>query len=101
MSFTEIPVLDLSRARAAASKPGFLQDLRRALLEVGFLYISHTGIDAALIDAVIANAHAFFDLPREKKMEVQMVREKSFLGMSRPFLACVNCVLGNPSQPLT
>jgi isopenicillin N synthase-like dioxygenase len=82
MSFSSIPVLDLSRSRDPATKPAFLADLRRALLEVGFLYISNTGVDPKLVQAVIDQAHAFFTLPQEKKLEVQMVREKSFLGWS-------------------
>lgn len=89
MSFSQIPTLDLSQARNAETKPQFLKDLRRAILEVGFLYISNTGIDPALVESVIRQAHLFFALPREKKLEIQMQREKSFLGMSRRLLLCI------------
>jgi isopenicillin N synthase-like dioxygenase len=71
-SFTELPILDLSLARDPATKTKFLDDLRYALLEVGFLYISNTGIDDALIDEVITQGKAFFDLPEEAKLEVEM-----------------------------
>ena len=81
MSFHTIPILDLALSRDPSTKPLFLQDLRRALLEVGFLYISNTGIDDALIAQVIENGKAFFDLPEAAKLEVQMRNEKSFLGM--------------------
>lgn len=81
MSFASIPILDLSLSRDPETKHAFLADLRRALLEVGFLYISNTGIDPALIEQVIRNGKAFFDLPEAAKMAVQMKNAKSFLGM--------------------
>ena len=82
MSFNTIPVLDLSLSRDPKTKPGFLEDLRHALLHVGFLYISNMGIDDALIQDVITQGKLFFDLPEEKKLEVQMKNAPSFLGMN-------------------
>ena len=81
MSFSSIPILDLSLARDPATKPDFLDHLRRALLEVGFLYISNTGIDPKLVEEVISNGKAFFALPEEAKLEVQMKNKRSFLGI--------------------
>lgn len=66
-SFSSVPVLDLSLARDSATKPGFLVELRHALLEVGFLYIKNTGIPDELIEQVITEGKAFFDLPIEEK----------------------------------
>ena len=86
MSFDSIPVLDLSLARNPETKPAFLSSLRHALLEVGFLYIKNTAIDDALIHDVIAQGKAFFDLPQEEKLKIQMKNVPSFLGSS-PFLA--------------
>ena len=83
MSFDSIPILDLSRARNPETKPAFLVDLRHALLEVGFLYISNTGIGDDLVQQVIDNGKAFFDIPEEAKLEIQMKNEKSFLGMAK------------------
>ncbi len=80
MSFKWIPILDLSLARRPDTKPAFLQSLQHALLEVGFLYISNTGIPQTLIQDVIAEGMAFFDLPEQKKLEVQMKNVASFLG---------------------
>ena len=80
MSFDSIPVLDLSLTRQSDTKQAFLQELRRALIEVGFLYISNTGITEELFEKVIENGRAFFDLPEEAKYAVQMKNEKSFLG---------------------
>ena len=81
MSFSSIPVLDLSLARSQDTKPAFLESLRNALLDVGFLYIKNTGIDDALIRDVIEQGKAFFDLPEEKKLEIQMKNVPSFLGI--------------------
>lgn len=83
MSFTSIPLLDLSLSRNPETKPAFLESLREALLEVGFLYIKNTGIDDALIEDVITQGKAFFDLPEEKKLEIQMKNVPSFLGATR------------------
>lgn len=81
MSFTEIPLLDLSLARNESTKPAFLESLQDALLDVGFLYIKNTGIDDSLVHDVIEQGKAFFDLPDEK-LEIQMQNKPSFLGMS-------------------
>ncbi len=80
MSFDEIPVLDLSLSRHPDTKSAFLNSLRNALLDVGFLYIKDTGIDDALIQDVIEQGKAFFSLPEEQKLEVQMRNVPSFLG---------------------
>ncbi len=82
MSFSSIPILDLSLARDPGTKPAFLEYLKIALLEVGFLYIKNTGIDDALIEDVILQGKAFFNLPEEKKLEIQMKNVPSFLGMA-------------------
>ncbi|MCJ1361871.1 hypothetical protein MMC16_000971 [Acarospora aff. strigata] len=83
MSFSSIPILDLSLARNPDTKPAFLQSLQHALLEVGFLYISNTGIPDALIQEVIREGIEFFNLPEEKKLEVQMKNAPSFLGYNK------------------
>jgi isopenicillin N synthase-like dioxygenase len=82
MSFASIPILDLSLARDEATKPQFLAHLRRALLEVGFLYITNTGIEHGLVQRVVDNGKAFFALPRDQKLQAQMRNKPSFLGMA-------------------
>ena len=80
MSFESIPILDLARARDPETKPDFLVALRHALLEVGFLYIKNTGIPERLAQDAIRLGRDFFDLPAEKKLEVEMKNAPSFLG---------------------
>ncbi|KAH6656995.1 putative hyoscyamine 6-dioxygenase [Truncatella angustata] len=53
-SFTEIPVIDLALAEDAAASTQLLEDLRHALTEVGFLYISNHGIPQSTIDRLEA-----------------------------------------------
>jgi isopenicillin N synthase-like dioxygenase len=84
--FTSIPILSLERARNPVTKPAFLSELRDALLNVGFLYLSDTGLPLDLIQRVKNETFKFFDesiLPLEEKERIEMKNEKSFLGWSR------------------
>lgn len=83
-TFTALPVLPLSRALDPSTKPQFLEDLRSALLNVGFLYLSETGLPSKLVQGVIKECKGFFEnLPQEEKERIEMKNEKSFLGWSR------------------
>ncbi|KAI6370225.1 hypothetical protein MCOR25_004219 [Pyricularia grisea] len=83
MSFTSIPVLDLSLASSPTTKPAFLADLRSALMEVGFLYLKNVGIPDSLFASAISHGRAFFDLPLDEKLKIEMKNAPSFLGYSR------------------
>jgi len=67
MSFSTVPILDLSLAKDPHTKPQFLSQLRHALIEVGFLYLKNYGIPEDLTAAVMKEGVAFFDLPMEEK----------------------------------
>jgi isopenicillin N synthase-like dioxygenase len=67
MSFTAVPVLDLAKANDPVTKPGLLEQLRHALMEVGFLYIQNTTISNELLEQVKAAGRAVFDIPEEEK----------------------------------
>ncbi|KAF1988675.1 2OG-Fe(II) oxygenase [Aulographum hederae CBS 113979] len=85
-TFTTLPTLPLSAARSPTTKPAFLASLRSALLNVGFLYLSETGLSDELIARVVSEGTRFFDesvLPVEEKERIEMKNEKSFLGWSR------------------
>ncbi|KAJ4366353.1 hypothetical protein N0V83_007989 [Neocucurbitaria cava] len=83
-TFSHIPILPLSQALDPATKPQFLNDLRSALLNVGFLYLSETGLPSELVQNVISECRGFFEkLPVEEKEAIEMKNEKSFLGWSR------------------
>jgi isopenicillin N synthase-like dioxygenase len=66
-SFSSIPILDLSLARNPQTKHLFLEELRYALMEVGFLYLKNVGIPEDLWQKVMTEGIAFFDLPVEEK----------------------------------
>ncbi|KAL2675200.1 hypothetical protein Neosp_011382 [[Neocosmospora] mangrovei] len=83
MSFTSIPILDLAAARDPATKPGFLRELRHALMEVGFLYLKNVGIPDEVFQKVIDLGKGFFDIPEEEKLKIEMKNAPSFLGYSR------------------
>ncbi|KAF8860103.1 putative isopenicillin N synthetase [Acephala macrosclerotiorum] len=83
MSFDHIPILDLSEARDPTTKPKFLEQLLHALLEVGFLYLKNVGIPEELTQKVIKEGVAFFDLPTEEKLRIEMKNAPSFLGYSQ------------------
>ncbi|KAG6034358.1 hypothetical protein E4U41_006573 [Claviceps citrina] len=83
MSFTSIPVLDMDLARNPDTKPAFLAQLLDALMEVGFLYLKNAGIPERLVGEVIARGKAFFEMPLEEKLKIEMKRANSFLGYSR------------------
>ncbi|KAF2638258.1 Clavaminate synthase-like protein [Massarina eburnea CBS 473.64] len=83
-TFTTLPILPLSQALDPATKPHFLADLRSALLNVGFLYLSETGLPEQLVKDVITECTDFFEkLPQGEKERIEMKNEKSFLGWSR------------------
>lgn len=83
-TFINIPILPLSQALNPDTKPQFLAELRDALLNVGFLYLSETGLPDQLIQDVVRECRDFFEkLPREEKERIEMKNEKSFLGWSR------------------
>ncbi|KAH0284922.1 Clavaminate synthase-like protein [Aureobasidium namibiae CBS 147.97] len=83
MSFTAVPVLDLAKANDPATKPQLLEELRHALMEVGFLYIKNTDISNDLLEKVKATGKAVFDIPGEEKLKIEMKNAPSFLGYSR------------------
>ncbi|OCK74511.1 Clavaminate synthase-like protein [Lepidopterella palustris CBS 459.81] len=83
-SFSHIPILPLSQARNPSTKAVFLASLRDALLNVGFLYLSETGLPEDLVADVVAECHKFFEeLPWEEKERIEMKNCRSFLGWSR------------------
>ncbi|KAF8474235.1 hypothetical protein BDZ91DRAFT_691315 [Kalaharituber pfeilii] len=82
-SFQSVPILDYSLSLSPTTKPEFFDQLRHALLEVGFLYIRNTGIPDELVAKVVELGKAFFDLPEEEKLRLEMKNSPHFLGYSR------------------
>ncbi|RMD42030.1 hypothetical protein DV735_g3072, partial [Chaetothyriales sp. CBS 134920] len=77
-----IPIIDLGKAHTADSKAELLDELRLALLDVGFLYIKNHGVDPRLIQDVTDALPTLFDLPVELKESIALVKSPHFLGYS-------------------
>lgn len=84
MSELNLPVLDLSRlddGPEAAAR--FRDDLRRATHEVGFFYLTGTGVPPELEARLHRAARDFFALPAADKLAIENVRSPHFRGYTR------------------
>jgi isopenicillin N synthase-like dioxygenase len=79
--FTSVPVIDFSLS--ATDKSLFLSQLRSALVNVGFLYLSDTPVPQSLVKKVISYLDPLFALPQEEKDRIMMVNSEHFLGYNR------------------
>jgi isopenicillin N synthase-like dioxygenase len=75
--------LDFALANDIATKPKFLESLRRAVVNVGFLYIKNTPVSIAIQETLIKKGIELFDLPLEEKLKIEMANSKHFLGYAR------------------
>ena len=83
ITFTSIPVLDFALAEVPSTKPAFLSALRKALVVVGFFYLQNTPIPDDVINVFVQKSMDLCNLPLEKKLEIEMINSKHFLGYSR------------------
>lgn len=77
-----VPILDLSAANDEARRPKLLEDLKRALFDIGFFYVKNVSSKKipSIFQDIKEESWKFFDLPKEKKTEVSMENSKHFLG---------------------
>src|SRR3989337_2639661 len=77
-SFTSVPIVDISGLRSPdrAERERVAAEIGRAARDVGFLYVSGSGVDDALFDDMLEATKEFFALPLEEKM-------RSYIGLSR------------------
>lgn len=82
--FTSIPILDLSLINSPSKKPIFLLELRQALVVVGFFYLKNTAqwVPADVQNEFVRQAENLCNLPLAKKLEIDMINSKHFLGYS-------------------
>ena len=81
-NFSDIPVIDISALHGtdAAEQARVAEELGQAARDVGFLYVTGSGIDENLFQALLAATKQFFALPLEKKMEVYIGRSRNHRG---------------------
>lgn len=84
MSDLTLPVLDLSlldQGPDAAAR--FRDELRAATHDVGFFYLTGTGVSPALEAGLLAAAKGFFALPEADKLAIENVTSPHFRGYTR------------------
>jgi len=80
--FRQIPILDLALAASDETKSGLLEQLRYALTDVGFLYITNHGVDESVIHGIVTAMPALFGLPESAKRSISLDNSPHFLGYS-------------------
>ncbi|APZ34873.1 oxidoreductase [Microbacterium aurum] len=84
MSDLNLPVLDLSLLDGDADDAArFRAALRAATHDVGFFYLTGTGIPPELEVRLHRTARAFFDLPEADKLAIENVNSPHFRGYTR------------------
>lgn len=81
--FSSVPVLDYALAKDPETRLGFLNQLRTALINVGFLYLSNPPVSQDVTNLVIGYAPKLFAFPQEKKDKLSMRNNPHFLGYTR------------------
>jgi len=84
MAELSLPVLDLSQLdRGPEAAAAFREDLRRATHEVGFFYLTGTGISPESEERLLRVARDFFALPEADKLAIENVNSPQFRGYTR------------------
>lgn len=79
-----LPIIDLSRLHGDdGTRAAFIAELRAVLHEHGFFYLVGHGVPKPLIDEMVAATKAFFALPEEDKLEIEMTKSAHFRGYNR------------------
>lgn len=77
-----IPVLNLSWALDPSKKQELLRQLKAALFDIGFLYITNHGVEQQTIDRLTGILPELFSLPNSEKARVNKLNSPHFLGYS-------------------
>ncbi len=77
-AFSSVPIIDISGLRSPqrAERERVAAELGASAREVGFFYISGSGVDEATFERMLAATKEFFALPLDEKM-------RSYIGLSR------------------
>ena len=84
MSELNLPILDLSRLDEGPDEAArFREDLRAATHDVGFFYLTGTGVTPDLEARLHQAALDFFALAEEDKLAIENVKSPHFRGYTR------------------
>lgn len=73
---TAIPVIDIAPlAAGGAARAGVVEAIGRSCREIGFLCVTGTGVDPALVDGMRATVRAIFAVPEAEKHRQAVTRE--------------------------
>ncbi len=79
-----LPILDLRRLDAGpGERTAFLADLRRAVRDVGFYYVTGHGVPDDILTKAYQQANAFFWLKQADKDAIAMANSPHFRGYTR------------------
>lgn len=81
--FTSVPILDYAETASPSTRPAFLKALKAAIINVGFFFLKNTGVPDKVRSDFTEQSIALFNSPLEKKLEIEMVNSKHFLGYAR------------------
>ncbi|PBP23460.1 hypothetical protein BUE80_DR005581 [Diplocarpon rosae] len=82
-AFSKIPLLDFALSKDPLTKPSFLEELRRAVVNIGFFYIQNTTVTPATEAALVKKGIELLELPLVEKLKIEMANSKHFLGYAR------------------
>ncbi|VXB05090.1 putative 2-Oxobutyrate oxidase [Microbacterium sp. 8M] len=84
MAELNLPILDLSQLDAGPEAAArFRDDLRAATHDVGFFYLTGTGVTPDLEGRLLQAAKDFFALPEADKLAIENVKSPHFRGYTR------------------
>lgn len=83
--FTELPILDLTPILPSSNstleeKQALALKVQAACVDVGFFLVKNHGVDESVFEEALRQARAFFALPLEEKLKIDMKNAKSFKG---------------------
>lgn len=86
VTFDEVPVIDLQPMFSGdpAERGALARKVAQACHDVGFFYIVNHRIPPAAVAGMFEAAEAFFALPAESKLEVDLVRQPNYRGYIPP-----------------
>ena len=82
-NFSSVPILDYSLLSSPTTRPQFILQLRHALINVGFLYLSNHPVPAETINSLTSYIPRLFALPQHEKDKIAMANSPQFLGYSK------------------
>ncbi|KAJ6455462.1 2OG-Fe(II) oxygenase [Mycena sanguinolenta] len=80
--FKAVPVFDLINISSTdpAVRRVLADEIKHACMEVGFFYVKNHGIPETVTQDTLAQMTRFFDLPLDKKLEVENKKTSNFMG---------------------